>query len=204
MEKTTFPTPMFAVDQADGPIAARVHELLNTQERVLLAIDGNCCAGKTTMAARLGALLDANVFHMDDYFLTPDLRTPQRLATPGGNVDAERFLSEVLAPASRGETALVRRFDCRVGRLLGPVSVPPKRVCVVEGAYSLHPLLSSCYDLKIFCRVDPALQTERIRARNGEEQLAVFLGRWIPLEAAYFGALNVEAGCDFIIESTQR
>jgi len=74
----------------------------------------------------------------------------------------------------------------------------------VEGAYSLHPLLSSRYDLKIFCRIDPALQKERIRSRNGEEQLCVFLNRWIPLEAAYFNALHVESDCDIVIESTQR
>lgn len=204
VKKTNGPAPVFAVDQADEAVAARVNELLASQGRALLAIDGNCCAGKTTTAARLGALLDANVFHLDDYFLTPELRTPQRLAQPGGNVDAERFLSDVLLPASRGETAFVNRYDCHEDRLLGPVPVPPKRVVIVEGAYSLHPLLFPCYDLKIFCRIDPALQIERIRRRNGEEQLSVFLRRWIPLENAYFQALDVESACDIRIESTQR
>ena len=204
MKETILSAPVLAAETANEAIAARVNERLAGQERVLLAIDGNCCAGKTTAAARLGALLHANVFHLDDYFLTPGLRSPQRLAQPGGNVDAERFLADVLLPASRGETAVVRRYDCHADRLLDPVPFPPKRVAIVEGAYSLHPLLSCYYDLRVFFRIDPALQIERIRRRNGQEQLPVFLGRWIPLENAYFHALNVEAGCDFIVESTQR
>jgi len=188
-------------NEADAEIASRVKALLCAQERVLLAIDGCCCAGKTTLAARLGARLGANVFHMDDYFLQPHMRTPERLAQPGGNVDAERFLSEVLLPAARGETAEVRRYDCREDRLMPPVPVRPSRVAIVEGAYSLHPLLAPHYDLRLFCRVDAALQAARIRARNGEDALPVFLARWIPLENAYFRALDIEAQCDIVIDS---
>ncbi|MEZ4627240.1 MAG: hypothetical protein R2912_03800 [Eubacteriales bacterium] len=56
-------------DQSDPVIVSRVNELLQSPEsRVIIAIDGMCCAGKTTMTERLGTLLDANVFHLDDYF----------------------------------------------------------------------------------------------------------------------------------------
>jgi len=185
-------------------VSARVCALLRTRPRVILAIDGNCCAGKTTFAHLLGKRLGANVFHMDDYFLRPEQRTPERLAAPGGNVDAERFLAEVLLPVSRGEPASYTRYDCKRDRLLAPVAIEPAPVCVVEGAYSLHPLLASCYDLKIFCQVEPSLQLERIRRRNGEAQLGIFQSRWIPLENAYFDALKIKQSCDLIIDSTQQ
>jgi len=201
---TLQPTPVSAVDQADEAVAARVYALLARQPRVLLAIDGNCCAGKTTMANRLGERFGAPVFHMDDFFLRPDMRTPERLGAPGGNVDAERFLFEVLFPASRGEPVSYLRYDCKQDRLLAPVLVAPAAVCIVEGAYSLHPLLAPYYDLSVFCRVDPALQVERVRRRNGEGMLPVFTDRWIPLENAYFEALQIEQSCDFVITSTQR
>jgi uridine kinase len=180
-----------------------VNALLQTQERVLLAIDGNCCAGKTTMAARLGKLLNANVFHLDDYFLQMQMRTPERLSQPGGNVDAERFLQQVLLPASRGEVVKVRRYDCHKERLLPPVPVQPSRIVLIEGAYSLHPLLSHCYDLRIFCRIEPELQSARILTRNGAEALIVFQERWIPLENKYFEALDIQAQCDIVIDSVQ-
>ena len=69
----------------------RIRALAATQPRVLVAIDGRCAAGKTTLAASLQAQLECNVFHMDDFFLRPEQRTSERLHQPGGNVDYERF-----------------------------------------------------------------------------------------------------------------
>ena len=194
--------PIYA-DPADDVVAARVGELLRTRPRVLLAIDGNCCAGKTTFAERLGVRLNAPVFHMDDFFLQPEARSPERLQTPGGNVDAERFLSEVLLPLSRGEAVSYVRYDCKEDRLLEPETIAPGAVCIVEGAYSLHPRLASYYHLKIFCRIDPALQLQRVLKRNGIAQLQVFQNRWIPLENAYFDAYSIEQRCDIVVSSAR-
>lgn len=189
--------------EADFEIQTRIAQLMQSRERVLVAIDGMCCAGKTTMSERLRQLLDANVFHLDDYFLQPHLRTPGRLNKPGGNVDAERFLSEALLPALRGETAQVRKYDCHENLLMPPVAVSPKKIVLVEGAYSLHPLLAPYYDLKVFCRIDPVLQLSRILHRNGKAALKTFESRWIPLENAYFEALNILPQCDIVIDSVQ-
>lgn len=191
-------------DQADDEIAARVSELLRGKPRVVIAIDGNSSAGKTTAATQLGALLNANVFHMDDYFLQPHMRTPERLSQPGGNVDAERFLRDILLPVSAGKPAHVEPYDCHLDRLLARETIVPRTVSIVEGAYSLHPLLAPYYDFKIFYRVAPVLQLERIRTRNGEQMLELFRSRWIPLENAYFSALCIEQNCDIIVDSTQK
>ena len=192
---------ILTTNEAESVIQARVDALLRTSERVLLAIDGNCCAGKTTLSQRLGSLLNANVFHLDDYFLQPHMRSPQRLSQPGGNVDAERFLAQVLLPVSRGERATVQKYDCHADALLDPVLVSPKRVAIIEGAYSLHPLLAPYYTLKVFCRIDPALQESRILARNGTEVLPVFRERWIPLENRYFEALDILSQCDLVVDA---
>ena len=192
---------ILTTNEAESVIQARIDALLRASERVLLAIDGNCCAGKTTLSQRLGSLLNANVFHLDDYFLQPHMRSPQRLSQPGGNVDAERFLAQVLLPVSRGERATVQKYDCHADALLDPVFVSPKRVAIIEGAYSLHPLLAPFYTLKMFCRIDPALQESRILARNGAEALPVFRERWIPLENRYFEALDILAQCDLVVDA---
>ena len=189
--------------EAESVILTRVDALLASNERVLLAIDGNCCAGKTTLSQRLGTLLDANVFHLDDYFLQPHMRSQKQLSQPGGNVDAERFLAQVLLPASRGEQATVQKYDCHADVLLAPVLVLPKRVAIIEGVYGLHPLLAPYYDLKVFCRIDPALQETRILARNGKEALSMFRSRWIPLENRYFEALDILSQCDLVVDSVQ-
>ncbi len=196
--------PLYAADPADDEIAARILALLKTRSRVIAAIDGNCCAGKTTLAERLRHRLGAAVFHMDDFFLHPRMRSAERMQTPGGNVDAERFLQEVLLPLSRRECVSYVRYDCKEDRLLEPLAIEPGAICIVEGAYSLHPLLAPYYDLKVFCRVDPALQLERIRRRNGIAQVPVFQNRWIPLENTYFDAYQIEQSCDLVIDSTQK
>ena len=72
-------------------------------QRLLIAVDGRCASGKTTLAATLEEETGCNVVHMDDFFLRPEQRTPQRLAEPGGNVDYERFRQEVILPLSRGD-----------------------------------------------------------------------------------------------------
>ncbi len=163
--------------------------------RLLVAVDGRCASGKTTLAAALSAELGCTVLHMDDFFLPPALRTPERLAAPGGNVDYERFAREVLAPLTEGRPFSYRRFDCKTQALCLPVSVTPSPVTVVEGSYACHPALRDAYGLRLFLTVDPITQLDRIRARNGEAAATVFRDRWIPLEEAYFAACGVENIC---------
>lgn len=193
--------PAVSTEQAPAWIQTQVEKLLACQERVILAIDGNSCAGKTTLANALGQLLPANVFHMDDYFLQPHMRTPERLSQPGGNVDAERFLQDILLPSTRGVESTVQKYDCHEDRLLTKVSVPASRVTVIEGAYSLHPLLAQYYDIRVFYRIDPALQSARILARNGAQALKMFESRWIPLENNFFQALDILSMCDLIVDA---
>ena len=66
---------------------ARIETLLAERDCVFVAIDGPCTSGKTTFAAMLNRRFGGNVLHMDDFFLRPEQRTPERFAEPGGNVD---------------------------------------------------------------------------------------------------------------------
>ena len=95
----------------------------------------------------------------------------------------------------------MRKYDCHENLLLPPVAVSPKKIVLVEGAYSLHPLLAPYYTLKVFCRIDPALQETRIFARNGAEALIQLRERWIPLENRYFEALDIRSQCDLVVDA---
>ena len=63
--------------------------------RYIVAIDGRCGAGKSTLAQKLARDLGGRVVCADDFFLRPEQRTPERLAEPGGNLDRERMKSDV-------------------------------------------------------------------------------------------------------------
>ena len=156
-------------------IKTRIDRLLDTQPRVIIAIDGRCGAGKSTLAARLPELC-------------------------GGNVDRERFAAEVLAPLENGSRFSYRPFVCRNMALGDTVEVEPKTVSFIEGAYSMHPELAGAYDLTVFLSVSPELQHERIMRRNGERSRD-FFERWIPFEEKYFREMDVPARCGLIFEA---
>ncbi|MGN0968424.1 MAG: uridine kinase, partial [Oscillospiraceae bacterium] len=115
----------------------------------LVALDGRCASGKTTLAAHLQAVCGCGVVHLDDFFLRPEQRTQERYATPGENIDHERFLSEVLLPLRRGEAAEYRPYDCAHQTLGDPIRVEPSSVVVTEGSYACHSALWPWYDLRV-------------------------------------------------------
>ena len=140
---------------------------------------------------------------MDDFFLRPEQRTPERLAEPGGNIDYERFYQEVLQPLTTGRVVRYQRYNCANQTLESPVDIMPKALTIVEGVYSMHPMFAKCYDFSVFLRISPSLQQERVLKRNGSEVAKKFLSQWIPLETAYFEATKPESCCDLILEVTQ-
>ncbi|MCD8106981.1 MAG: AAA family ATPase [Oscillospiraceae bacterium] len=167
-----------------------------TRKPLLIAIDGRCCSGKTTLAAKLREKLDCTVIHMDDFFLRPEQRTPERYLEPGGNIDYERFLSEVMKPLKAGKPFSYRPYDCKLQTLKEPVPVEPCEVAVIEGSYSCHPEFWDFYDLRIFLDIEKDEQLKRIARRNGEQAVEVFKEKWIPLEELYIKTYNIKERCD--------
>jgi len=180
------------------PLFARLDELLASGRAVNVAVDGNSGSGKSTLANLIAQVYDCNIFHTDDFFLPLALRTEERLAEPGGNVDYVRFLQEVIAGLQSGRQFDYRPYDCKLATLREPVSVTPKQLNIIEGSYSLHPTLAQNYELKVFLEVLPEEQLQRIRQRNGEAMLERFRREWIPLENRYFRELHVAAQCDLV------
>ena len=168
----------------------------------LVAIDGPCGGGKSTLAKRLlQRYPGAQVFHMDDFFLQPDAKTPERLAQLGGNVDHERFLSEVLQPLAQGLEFIYHAYSCRDNSLL-PRRAGQAPLYIIEGSYSLHPALRDCYDIKVFLDIDDQEQAERILKREGS-RAERFFKEWIPMENHYFDACKVRECSDFLLSKNE-
>lgn len=175
---------------------AILDKLADMKTPAVIAIDGRCGSGKTTLAECICKETGAGLVHMDDFFLRPEQRTPQRLAEPGGNVDWERVLREVLLPlAERGE-ASYRPYDCQTQSLKEPIKLARGPLTVVEGSYSCHPGLWDRYAFHVFLDVQPQEQLRRIQLRNGPEALPAFRDKWIPLEERYFAACRVAERCE--------
>ena len=166
----------------------------------LLAIDGRCGSGKTSLAMLIKQALCCPVIHMDDFFLPPAMRTQERLSQPGGNVHRERLMEEVLLPLKSGLPFSYRPFDCSTSHFGASVDISPSPLVVIEGSYACHPDLRDFYDMTVFMTISHELQMSRIVSRNGQEKALVFENKWIPLEERYFQYFDVQNACDMVFE----
>lgn len=165
---------------------------------VIIAIDGNCGSGKTTYGQRLAEFYSANLIHCDDFFLPKGMRTAERLDEVGGNIHYERLrallsrLKNERPPHTYRKKLLpytYRAYDCSSDTYTEKPLLNSK-VVIVEGSYALHPFLREYYDLKIVLTVDAQTQLERLLSREGEQGVASFVNKWIPLENKYFQSLD--------------
>lgn len=182
------------------PILMEIDRRRGKKRRTIVAVEGGAGSGKTTLSALLQRLYGCTVLHMDDFFLRPEQRTQERLATPGENIDHERFAAEVLKPLAAGEPIAYRRYDCATQTVLEAEEIRPEPLVVVEGAYSMHPALADYYDYSVFLDVPQELQYARIEARNTPEMQEKFFSQWIPMEQAYFAAMDPKGRCDYVVE----
>lgn len=170
------------------------------KQPIIIAIDGMSGSGKTTLGEFLHKhFSDSNLFHMDDYFLQPHQRTENRLSETGGNVDYERFKSEILDHLTDQTGLTYRIYNCQAQSLGSEILVPWKPLVIIEGAYSHHPYFEDPYSLRIFCHVSIEQQVERIKMRNGTAMLNRFLNEWIPKENLYFQTFYIKEKADLLL-----
>ena len=149
--------------------------LANAAAPVVLALDGRCGSGKTTMAAALAEQFPDSIF--------------------------ARLRDEVLAPARAGKPVLYRAYSCREGAYLPVQQLAAQPLVILEGSYSHHPLLAPYEDFRVFMTCSDAEQTRRLQAREGD-RYPDFAARWVPLEEAYFTQHNIEDAADFVMDTT--
>lgn len=168
----------------------------------VVAIDGRCAAGKTTLAKKLAEITEAGLIHMDDFFLPEELRTEARFREAGGNIHYERFAEEVL-PALRNPVGFAYTcYDCKNMQFGAKRIVPAGVLRIVEGSYSCYPKFGDYMDLRVFCDVNPLEQRVRIKKRDGNNALPIFLDKWVPREERYFAACKIKEQADIVVSSS--
>ncbi len=174
----------------------KIDKLKNSKENLVIAIDGNCCSGKTELAKLLKTVYSCDIIEMDHFFLQSHQRTESRLSEIGGNIDYERFDKEVLQNFANGSKFSYEPYQCETLSFGDNVTVDNSKMRIVEGSYSMHPKFSFKYDLKVFLSVSSDKQTLRISNRNGKEMLDVFIDKWIPMENKYFHEYGIKEKSD--------
>lgn len=169
----------------------RINGALQGRERLTVTLDGPCASGKTTLAGKLAEVFGASIIHTDDFVIPHEKKTPERLAIPGGNCDAERLANEVLDPWMRGGTVRYRKYDCASDRLLPEEMLPDSRILIIEGCYCNLPQMRKYADVRLFLDAPREKRERRLAFRETEASMRMFYERWIPLENAYFDAFGL-------------
>lgn len=169
--------------------------------RAVIALDGMSASGKTTLATGLAEKFGGAVIHTDDFHLPFHLRTEERRAEPGGNLDYERFAREVLPFLKDRRTFCYGCFSCKEGEITAHRTVDADcPLIIVEGAYSMRPEFRKAYDLSVCMMISGELQKNRLIAREGLEKFKAFEELWIPLENRYIEYYNLPEICDIILK----
>lgn len=165
-------------------IFEKIERLSRENKNILIAIDGCCAGGKSSLSEILEKVFPCRVFHTDDFYLPVSKRADNWHKTPAGNMDLKRLKAEVLQPAKDGGDILSSAFDCSTQSLKPPVFYKSANITIVEGSYCLHPELRGFFDLKLFLSCSPQKQKERLILREGD-YFKAFEEIWIPLEQLY-------------------
>ena len=169
---------------------------------LVLALDGRCGSGKTTLADGLTRQFPASiVLHTDDFYLPPAQRVRGWEKTPCANMDLIRLRDEALRPAYEGQPVLYRAYSCQAGAYQPVQELAAQPLVILEGSYSHHPLLAGYETLQVFVTCSREEQTRRLQAREGE-RYANFAARWIPLEEGYFAQYRIEETTDLAVDTT--
>ncbi len=165
-------------------------------EYLAVAIDGNCCSGKTALAKILEDFFDATVIHIDDYFLPKEKYTSNLQDEIGGNIDVDRLKREVLD----NDEVVINKFDCHSQAYTHEKTVSKKGVIIFEGTFSLLETIARYIDYAVLLTISSPDQKVRLSQRENQESVADFEARWLPQERKYLNLLDF-AKVNFYINS---
>lgn len=183
-------------------IISKVTRIKREKGRCVIAIDGRCASGKTTAAEFLSKVTGGDVIHMDDFFLTTEMRTKERLNEVGGNIDYERFLTEVAQKLPQKAPFSYLAYDCKTGRYRN-CDVTGTDIVIIEGVYSLRNEFRRYYDIEAVFHVSKDEQLRRLKMRS-PHLFKRFVDEWVPLEEKYFDGLRAPTSLHIPSERTDR
>lgn len=173
----------------------KISSILSRKENCIVAIDGNCASGKSTLANELSQFFDTRIIHLDDFYLP---RGQKDLSSSNdGNIDLKRFKEEIVNHLN--EPSLEYRvFSCKEQKIVSSTILDNKQLTIVEGSYSLNPYFNRYYDLSIFMKIDSETQIKRLKERN-KENYQDFINKWVVLENKYNNFYQIEQKSMLII-----
>ena len=181
-------TPMARVSVQDLAARARKAQPRSGRTRVVL-IDGPAGSGKTTLAARVGGELGAQVVHGDDIYEGWDgLATMWPILGHG-----------ILEPLARMEHGAFGRWDWHEGSRAETIPVPVADALVIEGVGVAQRLARPYASLVIYVEAPWELRIARGIERDGERMRAQW-EQWNAREDRFLADEGTRGAADVIVD----
>ena len=164
--------------------------------RLILAIEGKSCSGKSYLSNYLQETMNASVITTDDFFLTEEQKETQTAI--GDYINYKLLETEVMTKIHNASSVTYHRYDCHEKKYELKTQ-KLTQIVIIEGVYSYNKHLTKYYDYLIYVDVTLEEQNRRLRERNSGDILDHFLNEWIPKENLYFKTFNILGIADVII-----
>ena len=161
---------------------------INTlDKKVLIALEGRCASGKTTISK---LIKDVTLIHIDDFF---DEKKEDRL-----NYKELINLLNRIKYAKVGEIIEYNAFSCRDWKYYKK-EITVNNVILFEGVYSYSEEIRDYFDKVIFSVISKDEQLYRLNKRENEYYLQKYLNEWIPREEEYYESFDFVSNANILI-----
>ena len=191
---------------AIAKVTERIVALNTGYSTVLIAVDGQGGAGKTTLVAGVAIKLAAaglrvDVVHFDDFYLPSSQRPHGQSAEKpiGGDFDWRRLRNDVLIPLRQARPANYARYDWNTDALEERHEITPGALVMVEGVFSSRQELADLYDLRIWVDCSREVRLRRGIARDGEAYRDCWECDWMPSEDHYVAVHRPDKAADIVV-----
>jgi uridine kinase len=166
-----------------------------SNDPVLIAIEGFGGSGKTTIAGKLkNQLQDASIVCIDDFIIKDRLA---QASWDSGVFDRDRLERQVLSPARHHQKIRYQKLVWDGDTLSDFITIPHVRYLIVEGISSYHPDIARYYDYKIWVNTPIEIAKERGFMRNNAQQWGV----WANNDLIYQQTYHPEKQADFVVDN---
>lgn len=173
----------FKLDKVIQSIKEKVAHSRQKNGKMIIAIEGPAGSGKTTISKILSKEYDAPIISMDDFFLPDTLKTKERLVELDGNVDYDRFQTEVLNHIHE-DSFSYNAYNCKT-KTFEEKTVPTSSYLIIEGVYSSSLRFQEYYDFLLYLDVKRKQQLKILKRRD-ENVFSKFKQEWLPKEDIFF------------------